>query len=213
VSIKHHLGKENRLYDVENNENSDSFRQQHVFNIPAVTPSSYSKHVLKSVDHKDVVRQTDMNAHIANILHQSECPEISQKLIQTDVEEHQNKENEAPTAPMEQNVNSYNCYTLTARNEQRKAVSLDNRAESPNHVSPILLRNTANNFKGMGFPQQIRVRMGTMSLINVPKEHHSSYQKPCDTTSIPVLGTCKQSSFQDAYVLSKYTCIFSMILI
>lgn len=212
VSIKHYLGRESKLYHVENNENSESHKQQHAFVMPAVTLGSYSKHILKAVGHNDVVRQTEVNADIANVPQLNECHEISEQLKQTDIEEYQNKENENPVAPMKQDANSCNFYTLTVRNEQRKAVSLDSRAEVPNHVSSTLLRNTLNDLKGAGFPQQIRVRMGTKSLIDVTKEHLSSYQKPCVTASIPILDTSKQSSVQDAYVLSKYNFIFTVNL-
>jgi hypothetical protein len=213
VSIKHHLGRESRLYRVENNENGESYRQQHAFIMPAINSGSYSKHILKDVGHNDVVRQTEVNADIANVPQLSECHEISQQLKQTDIEGHQNKENENPAAPMKQDVNSYNLYALTVRNEQRKAVSLDSRAEVPNHVSSTLLRNTVNDFKGASSPQQIRVQMGTKSLTDVTKEHHSSYQEPCVTASIPVLDTSKQSSVQNAYVLSKYSFMFTVNLI
>jgi hypothetical protein len=213
MSIKHHLGRENSLYRVENNENSEAYRQQRVFITPSITHGSNRKHILKAVGDKDVVRQTEMNADIANVPQLSECPEISHHLKQTDIEEHQNKENENPVAPMKQDANSCNFYMLTVRNEQRKPVSLDKRAEVPNHVSSKLLRNTVNDFKGAGFPQQIRVRMGTKSLIDVTKEHHSSCRKPCATASIPTIDTSKQSSVQDAYVLSKYSLIFTVNLI
>jgi hypothetical protein len=201
VSIKHHLGKGHMLYHVENNENSESYRQQHVVNIP----SSYGKQILKAV-----VRQTEGKADIANVLHLRGCLETSQQLKQTDVEEYQNKENENPAVPMKQDVNSCNVYTLTTRNEQRKAVNLDNRPEAPHHVPCAVLRNTVNGFKSAGLPQQIRVRMGTKSLIDVTEERN---QKPCVTASIPVSDASKQSSPQDAYVLSKCSFIFTMSLI
>jgi hypothetical protein len=201
VSIKHHLGKEHMLYHVENNEDSESYRQQHVFDIP----SNYCKQILKTV-----VRQTEGKADIAYVLHVSGCSEASQQLKQTDIEEHQNKENENPAAPMKRDVNSCNVYTLTTRNEQRKALNPDNRPEAPNHVPSAVLRNTVNDFKSAAFPQQIRVRMGTKALIDVTKERN---QKLCVTASIPVSDTPKQSSSQDAYVLSKFSFVFTMNLI
>lgn len=190
------------MYHSENNENSEPYRQQHAFIMPAVTLGSYTKHSLKAVGHNDV-RQTEVNADIANVRQLKECHGISQQLKQTDVEEHQNKENENPAATVKQDASSCNFYTSVVRNEQRKAVSLDNGAEVPNRVSSTLLRNTMNDLKGAGFPQQIRVRMGTKSLIDVAKEHHSSYQKPCVIASIPILDTSEQSTIQNAYVLSK----------
>jgi hypothetical protein len=210
VSIEHQLGQENRFYHVENNEDSESHRQQHVFNIPLVARSSFGKHILKAVCREDVIRQPE---GIANVLHLSECPEVPQQLKQTDIEELQNKENENPAAPMKQDVNSCSLYALTARNEHKKTANPDNRREALHQVPSAVLRDTRNDFKSASFPQQIGVRMGTKSLIDVSKEHHSTYQKPRVTASIPIADTSEQSYLQDAYVLSKYSFIFTMNLI
>lgn len=199
MSIRNHLGRESRLYHIEDNETNESHRQQHVLIAPAVTLGSNIKHIQKAAVQKAVaVSQTNKKADVANVAPFCECLEVSQYFKQINIEEHQNKENENPKA---QNVNYFNC--LAIRNEQIKAANLDSRTDVPNHVCSTLLRNTVNDVKSTSFPQRVRVRMGTKAFSDVHKESSSSYQKPCDTASTIISGTSKHSSLQDAYVLSK----------
>lgn len=204
MSIKKHLGKEYRLYNIENNENNDSHKQQHVFVMPAFTLRRNIKHIQKTVDEDAVVvSQTDKKANIANITPFSECLEVSQCLSQINIEEHQNKENENPAAYMKPGMNYCNFYTLAVRNEQEKVENLDSRVEVHNHVYSPLLRNAVNDSKGASYPQRIRVRMGTKTFSDAHKEDSEPYQKAYDTASIPISDIFKQSSLQDVYVLSK----------
>jgi hypothetical protein len=210
VSIKNHRDGESSLYHVENNETDESRRQQHVLTVPASTLGCNSNHIQRSVVQKAVaVSQTDKKADVPNVAPFCECPESSQYLKQMNIEEHQNKENENPEA---QSVNYCNGCTLAVRNEQRKAANLDSRTDIPNHACSALLLNAVNDAKGTSFSQRVRVRMGTKAFSDVLKESFSSYQKTCDTASTILSGTSKRSSLQNACVLSKYICIFSVYL-
>jgi hypothetical protein len=203
VSIKTHLGRESKLYRIENSEINDLCSQQHVFVVPAVSVGSNSKNVSREADQRDVERrQTDKKASTANIVPLIESLVVTECSKQVDIEEHQNKENENPAARMKELVNC-DGYIVPLRSEERKVANLDGKREVPDCVCSTVLRDQANSFKGTSFSQQIRIRMGTKTFSNVHKEDVSSYQKPYATASIIMSDTYKQSSLQDAYVLSK----------
>ncbi|KDR18574.1 Tyrosine-protein phosphatase non-receptor type 13 [Zootermopsis nevadensis] len=138
VSIRNHLGRESRLYHIENNETGNSRRQQCVLIAPCNV-----KHTQKAV----AVIQRDNKADVANVVPFCDRLGVSQYLKQINIEEHQNKENENPEA---QKVHYCNSYTLAVRNEQRKATN--SRTDIQDHVCSALSRNTVNDIKGTSFP-------------------------------------------------------------
>lgn len=212
MSIKTHLGRESKLYRIENSDINEVRSQQRARVVSAVRVGSNSKHVTRADDHMDFERrQTDRIANTVNIIPLGEHLEVSECSKQVDIEEHQNKENENPAARVQGDVNC-DCSIIPLRNEERKGANLGSRTEVSDFACSTVLRDKVNSLRGTNFSQHVRIRMGTKAFSNVYKEDSSPYQQPYDTAPVIVSDVSKCSSLQDAYVLSKCNFVFTLNL-
>jgi hypothetical protein len=208
VSIKTHLGRESKLYHIENSDFNEMHSQQHARVVTAVSVSGNSKHVTRADDGRDVERRlTDRIANTVNTFPLDERLKVSECSKQVDIEEHQNKENENPAAHVQGGVNC-DCSVIPLRNEERKGANLGSRTDVPDCACSTVLRDTVNGSRGTNFSQHVRIRMGTKTFSNVYKEDSLPYQQPYATAPVIVADASKWSSLQDAYVLGKYNFFF-----
>jgi hypothetical protein len=211
VSVKTHLGRESKLYRIQNSYVSEVHSQQHACVVSAVSVGGNSKHVTRADDRRDVKRrQTDKVANTASMTPLSERLEVSECSKQVDIEEHQNKENENPAAHVKGDVNC-DCSVIPLRNEERNSVDLGSRTEVPDRAYSTVLKDTVNSCRGTNFSQQMRIRMGTKAFSNVYKEDSSPCRKPYAAAPVTMSDTSKWSALQDAYVLSKYNFVFTVM--
>jgi hypothetical protein len=212
VSIKTHLGRETKLYRVENSDISEVCSQQRARVVSAVSVGGNSKHVTRADDRRDFERrQTDRIANTVNIIPLGELLEVSVCSKQVDIEEHQNKENENPAARVQGDVNCDRSI-IPLRNDERKGANLGSRTEVSDFACSTVLRDTVNSSRGTNFSQHVRIKMGTKAFCNVYKEDSSSHQQPYATAPVIVSDASKCSSLQDAYVLSKCNFVFTVNL-
>ena len=200
------------MYRIENSDFNEMCGQQHARVVSAVSAGGNSKHATTADDHRDIERrQDDKIANTINMIPLGECLEVSGCAKQVDIEEHQNKENENPSARMKGDVNC-DCSVIPLRNEERKGIKFGSGTEVSDCACSAVLRDTVNSCRGTNFSQHVRIRMGTKSFSNVYKEDSSPYQQPYTTAPVIVSGASKCSCIQDAYVLSKCNFVFSVNL-
>jgi hypothetical protein len=203
VSIKTHLGRESKLYRIENSDFDEMCGRQHARVVSALSVGGIGKHVTRADDHRDIARrQNDKMADTVDMIALGEHLEVLLCSKQIGIEEHQNKENENPSAHVKVGVNC-DFSVITLRNEERKGTKLGSRAEVPDCACSTVLRDTVNCSRSTNFSQHTRIRMGTKSFSNVYKEDPSPYQQPRTTAPVIVSDASKWSCLQDAYVLSK----------
>jgi len=212
VSIKTHLGRENKLYRIVNSDVNEVCSQQCSRVVSAVSVDGNSKHVARADDCSGIeIRQTDRIANTANMIPLGEHLEVSECSKQVAIEEHQNKENENPAAHVKGDVNC-DCSVIPLRDEERKGVNLCSRTEVLHCACSAVLRDTVNSCRGTNFSQHMKIRMGTKAFSNVYKEDSSPYQQPYSTAPVIVTDASKWSTLQDAYVLSKCHFVFTLRL-
>lgn len=212
MSIKTHLGRESKLHRIENSDINEVWSQQHARVVSAVSVGGNGKRVTRADDHRDIERrQSDQISNTVNEIPLSACRKVSECSKQVDIEEHQNKENENPSAYVKGDMNC-DVSVIHLRNEERKGAKLCNKTEVPDCARSTVLRDTVNSCRGTNFSQHMRIRMGTKSFSNVYKEDSLPYQQPYATAPVIVSDTSKWSCLQGAYVLSKWNFLFSVNL-
>ena len=212
MSIKTHLGKESKLYRIENSDFNEMCGQQHARVVSAIVAGGNSKHATRADGHRDIERrQTDKLDSTVNMIPLAERLEFSERSKQVDIEEHQNKENENPSALVKGDL-YFDCSVIPLRNEETKGAKLGSRTEVLDCACSAVLRDTVNSCRGTNLSQHVRIRMGTKSFSNVYKEDSSPYQQPYAAVPVIVSDTSKWSSLQDAYVLSKCNFVFTVNL-
>ncbi|KAJ4433507.1 hypothetical protein ANN_15816 [Periplaneta americana] len=196
VSIKNYLGRENKLYQVENNENN-TLHRQHVFVTPALALSANSKRIQNTVKQKTITgSHAEMEVNGDNVASFNKSSEPSHCLESINIEEHQNKENENPVSMRE------GCRYMS-KNENRKATKMGSSSRVPGqNVYSTLLRNTVNNFNDTNTIHRVKVKMGTKVFGEVQKENNSSQKTISTVSTSQAPEISSQSSVQDVYVLN-----------